>query len=469
MKHNRKQNLKVLIVVLLLLSIGFAALNTTLKIDGTVNVARSTWDVHFENVSVTEGSVTANPAPTTNNTDTTEMIYTINFTKPGDYFEFTTDIVNDGTIDAMVDVISNDAYQNASSPTPITLPPYLTSTVTYADGGIIKQNQKLDHNTSEKIRVRVEFKKDISSSDLPSSGDTSIVFKFIGDYKQADDNAIPSRYKVYSPGDLVYFDPVTQTNCNSNSFDLDAIKNGTSTCYKWRVITVDDTMRNEKITLQMDHNLKIAVEWVSKNDYNDDTNFGTYGNTNKGPITILKTLETETSDWTIDNLNYTYNTNVASNGYGTLICTNGTCTIAGNTITSNLKARIITGEEIATITKTKTSDISWTLASSKNDTYYFSNSGYRIGTNTPTTNGDTSLSWLVENINTNNDSGATENIYRNGTHHDDYSYWLLSPASDDNAESWRVHYGGGVFPCQVYYSCNSGIRPVIEIEKTKLK
>jgi hypothetical protein len=43
------------------------------------------------------------------------------------------------------------------------------------------------HNTSEKIKVRVEFKKDINVSDLPSSGDTSIVFKFIGDYKQADE------------------------------------------------------------------------------------------------------------------------------------------------------------------------------------------------------------------------------------------------------------------------------------------
>ena len=133
-------------------------------------------------MQITEGSVTANPAPTSDNTTTTEMTYTINFTKPGDYFEFTTDIVNEGTIDAMVDVVSNNAYQNASSTTPITLPTYLTSTVTYADGVAIAQNQELLHGTSEKIKVRVEFKKDIEISDLPSDGNTSIVFKFIGDY-----------------------------------------------------------------------------------------------------------------------------------------------------------------------------------------------------------------------------------------------------------------------------------------------
>ena len=201
MKRNRKQNIRLLaLILILLLGIGFAALAANLKIDGTVNVAKTSWDVHFENVSITEGSVEANPAPTSDDTTTTEMTYTINFTKPGDFFEFTTDIVNDGTIDAMVDVVSNNAYANAASTTPISLPTYLTSTVTYDDGVPIAQNQELLHNTSEKIKVRVEFKKDINVSDLPSSGDTSIVFKFIGDYKQADENAVPKPVVILPEG-----------------------------------------------------------------------------------------------------------------------------------------------------------------------------------------------------------------------------------------------------------------------------
>ena len=201
MKRNRKQNIRLLaLILILLLGIGFAALAANLKIDGTLNVSRTSWDVHFENVSITEGSVEANPAPVSDDTTTTEMAYTINFTKPGDYFEFTTDIVNDGTIDAMVDVVSNNAYANASSTTPITLPTYLTSTVTYEDGVPIAQNQELLHNTSEKIKVRVEFKTDINVSDLPSSGDTSMVFKFIGDYKQADETSVPKPVVVLPEG-----------------------------------------------------------------------------------------------------------------------------------------------------------------------------------------------------------------------------------------------------------------------------
>ena len=152
------------------------------------------------------------------------MTYTINFTKPGDYFEFTTDIVNEGTIDAMVDVVSNNAYANASSTTPITLPTYLTSTVTYSDGVAIQPNQLLAHNTSEKIKVRVEFKKDINVSDLPSSGDTSIVFKFKGDYKQADENSIPIRVDISTAS----WDEITTAYENNPSSLQQSMENGTT-------------------------------------------------------------------------------------------------------------------------------------------------------------------------------------------------------------------------------------------------
>ena len=142
MRKFRTKNITLLLLtMLLLLTVGYAALSTTLKINGTVDVSRASWDVHFENVSVTNGSVTASPAPTTDGETTTEMAYTINFTKPGDFYEFTVDMVNDGTIDAMVDLVDNNAYATAASTTPIALPSYLTSSTTYDDGVPIVQNQ----------------------------------------------------------------------------------------------------------------------------------------------------------------------------------------------------------------------------------------------------------------------------------------------------------------------------------------
>ena len=191
MKRNRKQNIRLLaLILILLLGIGFAALTANLKIDGTVNVSRTSWDVHFENVNITEGSVTANPAPTSDDATTTEMTYTINFTKPGDYFEFTTDIVNEGTIDAMVESFSNNAYADSTSLTPIALPNYLNSYVLYEDYTNVSNNDLLKQGTQEKIIIRIEFKKNIEITDLPNNGDTTIIFKLKSNYKQADETAV---------------------------------------------------------------------------------------------------------------------------------------------------------------------------------------------------------------------------------------------------------------------------------------
>ena len=225
MKRNKKQNIKLFALILILfLGIGYATLTTTLKINGTVDVSKASWDVHFENVNITDGSVTANPAPTTDGETTTEITYTINFTKPGDFFEFTTDIANDGTIDAMIDVISNKVY-SSNGQTEIQLPGYLTSSTTYNDGTPIQQNQMITHETTEKIKVRIEFKKDIQASDLPSSGDTTIVFKLRGEYKQADENAIPVRVDFANDS----WDDIIALYNNNNLKSLQtAMENGTT-------------------------------------------------------------------------------------------------------------------------------------------------------------------------------------------------------------------------------------------------
>ena len=188
-RTKKKKTHVYMLILLLLLGIGFAALAATLKIYGTITIDSAKWDVHFENVSITPGSVTATTVPTSDDTTTTEMTYAVDFTKPGDFYEFTVDMANDGTINAMVDLVTNKTYQ-ADGTTEKNLPAYLKSTVTYNDGTPINKNHLLAKQTSEKIKVRVEFKTDVNPGDLPSSAETT-VFKFEGDFKQADENACP--------------------------------------------------------------------------------------------------------------------------------------------------------------------------------------------------------------------------------------------------------------------------------------
>ena len=85
----KKKNKKYMLVILLLLvvgvSIGYAALTTTLNINGNTKIEKATWDVHFENLQVTDGSVVATKTAVIDS-DTTTINYEINLAEPGDFY-----------------------------------------------------------------------------------------------------------------------------------------------------------------------------------------------------------------------------------------------------------------------------------------------------------------------------------------------------------------------------------------------
>lgn len=167
--NNRKKNgngkLFVLLLLLLVIgvSVGYAALSKTLNINGTSNIANNArWDVHLENVVVTGGSANATTPAKLSGTDT--ITFAVDLNTPGDFYEFTFDVVNDGTIDAKLNT-------KPSIPSiPENLKSYVTYTVTYSDGGTaLNANDTLAHGTTKKVKVRLEFKKDITA--LPTVED----------------------------------------------------------------------------------------------------------------------------------------------------------------------------------------------------------------------------------------------------------------------------------------------------------
>lgn len=200
MKYMRKRRKYLILLVLILaISLGYAALATTLKVKGTLNVSKTSWDVHLENINIEPNSVTASVPPTSDNTTTTSLDYTINITNPGDFYEFSVDVVNKGTLDAMIDVVTNKVY--AADGTTEKNVNYLKSTVTYADGVEIKKNHLLEHGKSDTLKVRIEFRKDIEEEDLPSSGDETLKVKFEMNTVQADENAINRSHIAVIEGD----------------------------------------------------------------------------------------------------------------------------------------------------------------------------------------------------------------------------------------------------------------------------
>ena len=192
MRKTKRRAKLLLVLLLLFISVGYAILQTNLNITGVAGISNANWDIHWENVQVTTGSVTGTnvTTPATIDNVKTTVNYNIKLNKPGDFYEFTVDAVNDGSIDAMIDTISSK--MNCSAIT--TLPDYLDYSVTYYDGAQIKANQELKADTSETYKVRVEFKKDIEASQLPTSA-VEISLEFTVTYKQANGSEI----KVVDP------------------------------------------------------------------------------------------------------------------------------------------------------------------------------------------------------------------------------------------------------------------------------
>ena len=177
-----KDNIKIILILLVVcLGIGYSYLNTELNINGTANINSANWDVHWANVQVISGSVSAS-SPTISNQTTVNYSVTLN--TPGDYYEFTVDAVNGGSIDAMIDTI--DSKLNGATIT--TLPDYLNYTVTYEDGVELQANHLLAANTTEKYKLRIEYRDDIELNQIPAT-DQTLSLSFTVTYRQANDNA----------------------------------------------------------------------------------------------------------------------------------------------------------------------------------------------------------------------------------------------------------------------------------------
>lgn len=210
-KQKKKVLTSIFILLVLIIGIGYAYLNSNLSINGITEISSNTWDIHFENVQISEGSIAieaGGSAAIINPSDNTEVTYSVKLNKPGDYYEFTVDVKNYGTIDGMVESISSTlSVNNAEAFTILSdksnLPAYLDYSVTYSDGLTIEPNHELKVGNKETYKVRVEYKKDITSEQLPTNNSVHLLFSLRPVIIQADENAI-NGHLLTSPEKYVY-------------------------------------------------------------------------------------------------------------------------------------------------------------------------------------------------------------------------------------------------------------------------
>ena len=183
--------LSIVMVCVFTLTIVYAALNAVLEITGNAEVVASSWDIRLENIQLINGSVTNN-IPTIIDKTTASFYTTLK--NPGDYYMFTVDVVNNGSIDAMIDSIEK-------------LPPltteqakYLNYIVEYQSGDSINSKQIVEASSFVRLKVKVALRTDVISTDLPQNAET-LQLSFKVNYVQSDDKI--DNISIENNGNLV--------------------------------------------------------------------------------------------------------------------------------------------------------------------------------------------------------------------------------------------------------------------------
>ena len=98
-----------LIVAIISVAIAFAALSQTLTIDGGATFNPATWDVRFDTASLQRQEIGDATGTMPAITATTIGTYAVTLTKPGDAVIYTFDVVNTGSLNAVISALTRPA------------------------------------------------------------------------------------------------------------------------------------------------------------------------------------------------------------------------------------------------------------------------------------------------------------------------------------------------------------------------
>ncbi len=255
------------------------------------------------------------------------------------------------------------------------------------------------------------------------------------------------------------------TSCTKEDYNSNSGTDKKEGCMKWYVYDVSDN----GYTMILDHSTtETGVAWASKADY-DATNgkatelgityfgtdptgdYGTNGNNNKGPLTVLKKLKEDTNDWNaIPERTDTYTAATDTNGNGYTINYSG------------YKSKLISAEEVAAIVRKSDWDTS--------QEYFYLDGAY----STSDTNGKwqtqvanasnlSNYAWLYNNLTNCETYGCSKKTNTANA----YGYWTSTARVGGSSIAWPVHFYGALNTDYVHGSYR-GVRPVITVSKSKI-
>ena len=218
-KERRTKSLVVVVLLIVIagLTIAFAALSTTLNINGTAYLDAAKWGIRFENLSSPTkiGSATTTGTAKIEETKSAEITdINVSLSIPGDKVTYTVDLVNKGTINAKIDNIEKTVLTQEQQR-------YLTFKVTDKDGREVSEGDILSAGETKNLTITIEFIKDLTKEDLPTNASTiSLSYKL--NFVQTDEKVTSEsqgaqqactsfdKKDTYNVGDVIAF-------CNTNT------------------------------------------------------------------------------------------------------------------------------------------------------------------------------------------------------------------------------------------------------------
>lgn len=173
MKQRNKRKLIIygLLGVLMLTTVAYAVLQTTLNISGTVTKKGGSWNIYFTNPST--ASTTGDAKGSSITLEATNLTFNVDLLKPNDSVTYTVDIKNGGSIDAILDSLSLIGFDVAESNDVI-------YKITYQDGTEIKNGDTLNVNETRTIKIFIKY-DDVSTL---ATSDVKLTLKVVLTYVQ---------------------------------------------------------------------------------------------------------------------------------------------------------------------------------------------------------------------------------------------------------------------------------------------
>ena len=187
-----------LIVAVLGLGVAFAALSSQLTINGSAKAQAGSWNIHFAKTLDMPTQTTGDASftePTLS--DTSILGFKATVTKPGDSVTYYFDIVNSGTVDALVeDYVFRSGYQDCSGRR-VSDHPECKIYDFNSDGNVTASDSSVWRTSIKYGLYYTDNNKEIKSGDTISAGETKHA-KLVVEYLSSSKYLLPDGVQITS-------------------------------------------------------------------------------------------------------------------------------------------------------------------------------------------------------------------------------------------------------------------------------